>query len=64
MSIFIEKSVSYDFLRAKSEMHARTPRSAEHALAFSEAWSDTVIDFLIKINNLCFFNRHISKRHG
>ena len=42
----------YDFLRAKSEMHARTLRSAEHALAFSETWSNTIIDFLMKINNL------------
>ena len=42
----------YDFLRAKSEMHARTLRSAEHALAFSETWLNTIIDFLMKINNL------------
>ena len=33
----------YDFLRAKSEMHARTPSSAEHALAFGETWSKTRI---------------------
>ena len=42
----------YDFLREKSDFRARTPRSAEHVLAFGEAWSDTIIDFLMKINNL------------
>lgn len=42
----------YDFLHVKSELHAGTPRSAEHALAFSEAWYGTNIDFLMKINML------------
>ena len=44
--------IKYDFLREKSEFRARTLRSAEHALAFSETWSNTIIDFLMKINNL------------
>ena len=42
----------YDFLREKAEFRARTPRSAEHAFAFGKAWSSTIIDFLMKINNL------------
>jgi hypothetical protein len=49
---FVVSSTMYDFLREKSEFRARTLRSAEHALAFSETWSNTIIDFLMKINNL------------
>ena len=51
-SLFTSNSETYDFLREKSEFRARTLRSAEHALAFSETWSNTIIDFLMKINNL------------
>ena len=47
-----ETAIRHDFLRAKSEMHARTPHSAEHALAFGETWSNTILDFPMKIKNL------------
>ena len=45
----------YDFLRAKSEMHARIWASPKHAPCFARTWSNTIIVFSIKNNNLYFY---------
>ena len=43
----------HDFLNAKSELRSRIWAPPRHAFAFGKAWSNTIIDFPMKINDLC-----------
>ena len=42
----------YDFLRTKSEIVRKNPASPDTPTVMPVVWSNTIIDFSIKINNL------------
>ena len=54
--------VSMTFCGRNRKLSAKIPRSAGHAFAFGKAWSSTIIDLPMKINNLYLVVAGIAKK--
>ena len=55
-----KNTIKHDFLRTKSIIVRRNPASPDTPTGKPLGWSGTIIDFLMKINNLYFSERWTS----